>query len=236
MFDGFASPNYTMVPDELFDVVLPHLKRTELQVLLYIIRRTFGFKKDADAIAYSQFLHGIVTSDGRVLDQGCGISNPTHLSTALKLLIAKGLIVAVKPRNRDATIYRLRMRGEPLGTATTGTGSSRSGSTGTGRKSLPDPVDTRNSQTNRRGKEEYDVLWNRVKHELAARMSPGNFQIYIEDTRLTAYDGQQATIQVNDRATAEWLQSRFSNWILKAFHTLGHEPDRCHVVVGNGQY
>ena len=57
-FAGFSSPNYTQVPDELFDVLLPALSDAELRVLLYIIRRTFGFKRDADAISLSQMVHG----------------------------------------------------------------------------------------------------------------------------------------------------------------------------------
>ena len=47
-FQGFTSPNYTQVPDDLFDVLLPQLVGAELKTLLYIIRRTFGFKKSSD--------------------------------------------------------------------------------------------------------------------------------------------------------------------------------------------
>ena len=46
IFRGFDSPNYTQVPDILFDERMAHLSGAELKVLLYIIRRTFGFKKD----------------------------------------------------------------------------------------------------------------------------------------------------------------------------------------------
>jgi hypothetical protein len=45
-YKGYLSPNYIPVPDELFDEQLPDLSGSELKVLLYIIRRTFGFKKD----------------------------------------------------------------------------------------------------------------------------------------------------------------------------------------------
>ncbi len=44
-FSGFTSPNFTQVPDELFDVLMPQISDAELRVLLYIIRRTFGFKR-----------------------------------------------------------------------------------------------------------------------------------------------------------------------------------------------
>src|SRR5437588_2505941 len=85
-FTGYASPNYTMVPDELFDEHLAFLSGAELKVLLYIIRRTFGFKKDSDSISLSQMLTGIRTRDGRALDHGVGLSKPTLLQ-ALRSLV-----------------------------------------------------------------------------------------------------------------------------------------------------
>ncbi len=44
-FQGFRSPTYTPVPDELFDDLMSTLSGAGLKVLLYIVRRTFGFKK-----------------------------------------------------------------------------------------------------------------------------------------------------------------------------------------------
>jgi len=46
-FEGFDTPNSTLVPDVVFDRLLTKLGEAELKALLYIIRRTFGFKKDA---------------------------------------------------------------------------------------------------------------------------------------------------------------------------------------------
>src|SRR5687767_12689394 len=90
-FVGFRSPNYTMVPDEVFDELLVELSGAELKVLLYIIRRTFGFKRDEDAISLSQMLNGITTRAGHVLDRGVGISKPTLLQ-ALRSLEDKNII------------------------------------------------------------------------------------------------------------------------------------------------
>ena len=48
-FQGFDSPTTTPVPDQFLDTLLfflTDLTDPELRVLLYIIRRTFGFKKD----------------------------------------------------------------------------------------------------------------------------------------------------------------------------------------------
>jgi len=111
-FRGFRSPNYTQVPDELFDDLLAKLSGAELKVLLYIIRRTFGFKRDADSISLSQMLHGIARKDGQPLDQGTGLSKPTLLQT-LRGLIARNIIIAERRRSEERgdepTVYRLNV-------------------------------------------------------------------------------------------------------------------------------
>src|SRR5215218_1498682 len=91
-FEGFESPTTTPVPDVVFDRLLSRLKEAELKALLYIIRRTFGFKKDRDPISFNQFLRGITTREGRVLDQGCGVKDRNTLRKALKSLEAKGIV------------------------------------------------------------------------------------------------------------------------------------------------
>jgi hypothetical protein len=83
-FKGFISPRYTQVPDALFDDLMAYLSGAELKVLLYIIRRTFGFKKDSDYISLRQLCHGIKTKAGEVLDKGTGLSLST-VQIALKL-------------------------------------------------------------------------------------------------------------------------------------------------------
>lgn len=90
-FKGFRSPNTTPVPDEVFDELLPTLTGAEIKVLLYICRRTFGFKKDSDTISLKQIADGIVTKDGRVLDNGTGLSK-RHVQRALKRLEDKHIV------------------------------------------------------------------------------------------------------------------------------------------------
>lgn len=111
-FKGFQSPNTTQIPDDFFDHVMPHLSEAELKVLLYILRRTLGFKKERDAISYSQFLEGIKKRDGTQLDEGAGIK-PTALKSALKSLEEKHLIFRVKQvaedGGKDTTIYELNL-------------------------------------------------------------------------------------------------------------------------------
>jgi phage replication O-like protein O len=115
-YQGYASPNYTPVPDELFDEQLPDLSGSELKVLLYIIRRTFGFKKDSDNISLNQLLNGITTKEGIVLDRGTGLTKKTLLE-AIKSLVEKNLILTERRRSKEKgdepTTYRLNIIGEP---------------------------------------------------------------------------------------------------------------------------
>jgi phage replication O-like protein O len=90
-FSGFQFPTTTPVPDEVFDLLLPQLSGAELKVLLYICRRTFGFKKQWDSISLNQIASGITTRDGRVLDRGTGLSK-RHVQRALKQLEEKQII------------------------------------------------------------------------------------------------------------------------------------------------
>jgi len=111
-FRGYTSPNYTQVPDELFDRQLPELSGAELKVLLYIMRRTFGFKKDSDNISLSQICRGITTRDGRVLDRGTGLSKSTA-QLAIKGLLEKGVILTTKrvskEKGNEATTFELNV-------------------------------------------------------------------------------------------------------------------------------
>src|SRR5436305_14963330 len=94
-FGGFVAPRYTPTPDQLFDELLApgRLTEAELRVLLYIVRRTFGWKKDSDTISLAQITDGIVKRDGTRLDWGAGVAKSSAVR-AVKGLEAKGVIVA----------------------------------------------------------------------------------------------------------------------------------------------
>ncbi len=92
---GFRRPTTTPTPDELFDHWLSRLSGPQVRALLYIIRRTLGFKKKADEISLDQFLYGI-SSDDDVIDEGCGVRNRRTLTAALEGLAKLGLVDALK--------------------------------------------------------------------------------------------------------------------------------------------
>ncbi len=112
-YEGFSRPRYTNVPDDVFDVLMPELTDPELRALLYIIRRTFGFKKDSDDISLKQMVEGIRTRDGRVLDRGAGMSKASA-ARGLRGLAEKGIILATRnsspERGNEPTSYELRFR------------------------------------------------------------------------------------------------------------------------------
>lgn len=115
-YNGFPSPNGTVVPDDVFDVLAPLLSEAELRVLLYIIRRTFGFKKEADSISLSQMVDGITTRDGRVLDSGTGMSRRGVMKGCTGLVEKK--VIRVEKRlsdqgDNEINVYHLRFRGDP---------------------------------------------------------------------------------------------------------------------------
>lgn len=110
VFEPVTAPQYTQVPDVLFDAWAPHLSEAELRVMLYVIRRTFGFRRDRDAISLSQLCEGIVTRDGRRLDYGTGMRRKA-VSNACQGLVSKGLLSIEKhigpDGNNEINIYAL---------------------------------------------------------------------------------------------------------------------------------
>jgi hypothetical protein len=90
-FPGLYPPLYTQTPDVFFDWVAPFLPEIELRVLLYLIRRTLGFKKQGDQITIEQIAGGIVTREGVRLDWGAQLGERS-VQRALAGLEAKCLI------------------------------------------------------------------------------------------------------------------------------------------------
>src|SRR3954463_15606342 len=114
-FEGIESPNGTIFPDALLDLVMPFLTPTEWKVCTYVVRRTFGWKKASDRISLQQICHGIVRRDGSRLDHGTQLDRKTAIK-ALRGLESKGVIVAQRnysdARGYEATSYGLRFRGQ----------------------------------------------------------------------------------------------------------------------------
>jgi DNA-binding transcriptional ArsR family regulator len=113
-FPGFQFPNTTQIPNDVFDTLMSHLFGGELKVLLYICRRTFGFRKDSDSISLTQIAQGITTKAGRVLDQGTGLSK-RQVQRALRVLENRKVIEFTRKVDEtglhEINTYRLNVRG-----------------------------------------------------------------------------------------------------------------------------
>lgn len=117
-FKGFYVPNSTPVPDNFFDELLAELSGAEVKVVCYVMRRTFGFKRQSDDISISQMLNGIVKRDGTRLDRGTGLSKPTLLRT-IRSLKERNVLISLRnssaERGDEATSYRLNIIVETRG-------------------------------------------------------------------------------------------------------------------------
>ncbi len=103
-FSGWECPHSTQIPDPLLDEVMRHLTEAELKVLLVMMRKTFGWKKDSDHISLSQ------------LCEFSGLSKGT-VSTAVKSLERMNMIRVIRTRTKhgDSAIneYVLRFSDNP---------------------------------------------------------------------------------------------------------------------------
>lgn len=110
-----ADFTYTKIPNYFLDHQSQTLSATELRVMLYLYRHTLGWQKLADSIAYTQFVDGITTSDGKRIDSGAGVSR-SSLAAALPSLVGQGLITVTPGTGRQANRYhltRLALYGSP---------------------------------------------------------------------------------------------------------------------------
>lgn len=218
-YPGFDVPHYTSVPDDFFDFIMPHLTGAELKVLLYVIRRTFGFKRDADAISIDQLCNGIRRADGTHLDLGTRLAKTTALD-AVKSLAGKGLLIGERQASPEfgyqPTLYRLRFRAAPATatpspvyrtTPSTIERTSLVRSTGPTRNS-----DQRNStpegvypQTPSAGDGDGDV-WGAVVASVMPMAPTARARAILASTRLLEASGGCWRVLVPDQATATWLR------------------------------
>ena len=104
-------PNFTQFPNIIFDELLSELKDAELKCLCYIIRRTYGFQRDSDKIALSQFEYGLVSHTGVQLDYGTGMSKRSIIR-GLQSLERKNIISSDEKYNHKTYTVNLSWNGD----------------------------------------------------------------------------------------------------------------------------
>ena len=203
---GFYKPRYTPVPDDFFDVLAPDLTEGELRVLLYIMRHTFGFKKDADRISIKQMVDGIVARDGTRQDRGTGMGRPA-VTRSVKALAARGVIIVTRSTteqgDQDVNVYELRLREGvaseenhprfPKKPAVVSQGSD-------GVVSEENPQETDQQET-----PEQDGAW---KAELRDTLTPANYARWVEPLVLGMVLNGAAVLVAPDAQTADYATRR----------------------------
>jgi biotin operon repressor len=110
-FRGYRGPRFTPIPDEFLDHQLADLSSAEAKVMLFLFRKTYGYRKSADRVSFAQLEHGTRSSDGTVIDRGTGLSRAT-IWRALKGLQEKGLIEVERQTtaagDADINYYHIR--------------------------------------------------------------------------------------------------------------------------------
>jgi hypothetical protein len=77
---------YTKFSNYVFDHIMPELSPAAFKVLMFIIRRTLGWRKECDEISYSQFM------------EGTGIGSEHTIKKAIDELDSKGYIKVDRDR------------------------------------------------------------------------------------------------------------------------------------------
>lgn len=102
---GFANPNHTEVPNDLFDKFLPLMHESELKVVLHAIRKTRGYHRGSDEISLSQFVKATGLSRQAVMD-------------GLRAATERGIIRELSKGKRGIRSYQLVYSGDQSTQAT----------------------------------------------------------------------------------------------------------------------
>lgn len=238
-FQGFYPPEFTTVPNDLLDRFLAQLSGAELKVLLYIVRRTFGWHQDEASISLNQMERGR-TVGGKVVDQGTGLTRKT-IYTAVRSLEARNCIIATHHTAPDGTArgtaYRLRVIDRPA----TPTRELLPGGRGTiplrqgnhsprGRGILATPS-FREKETGER-KDQADALWKETVEMLRRDMNAANYRLTLDGSRALGFDGEVLVVEVSDGHALNALQGRYSPLLARV---LGQQAVRF-VVTAPGQH
>lgn len=101
MKQKIEAPNYTQIPNVLVDEYMKTLNGSEYKIIIAIARKTFGWHKEYDRISYSQ------------ISEITGISSKETINKALKILLEKNYIIAIK--NNQSISYAINItENEPV--------------------------------------------------------------------------------------------------------------------------
>lgn len=228
-FRGWDRPNYTQVPDNFFDQEMLDLPLAETRVLLYIIRRTLGFRRDSDDISVPQIMHGRVGRDGRVLERGTGLSRP-GVQKALRALIAKGMVLAHANQSPEygsrPTTYSLPFNRPPAPGVAPGAYAGKPppaydrtprGPTQVSPLPLEDKQtgDKQLEEKSERDSDDSAALWKETLTWLQTAMNARNYRLTFEGSEAIGFDGEILVVQVKDQHALREIQARYGPLVAK---------------------
>ena len=100
-FVGFGAPtqNWSKLPHELINELSNIDSVSELKVILYILRHTWGYHDTEKRITNDEFCNGRKRGDGTRIDNGCGLS-PKSVRAGIANAVEHGYIT-VEIDSRD---------------------------------------------------------------------------------------------------------------------------------------
>ena len=101
-------PNSFQVPNYYADEVMHYLTGAELKILLYAIRRTFGFQRATAKISLSQFCSGTVIN-GQPVEQGTGLARGSAIKAIDDLVKAKILLLVSKGKGKESSEFGINL-------------------------------------------------------------------------------------------------------------------------------
>ena len=136
---------------------------------MYVCRRTFGFHKKKDRIAFSQFTDGITDETGEKLDGGTGLSRP-QVSESIGNLVSFGLIL--KKEDAKGNFYEINLNCDLLEVVKK-VNQFRLISQKSGKESLPQLV----KKVNQSGKESLHTKESKKEREIK-NINPIGFDVW----------------------------------------------------------
>lgn len=120
IFEGFVGPeeNWSKLPHTLINELHKINSLSELKVILYVLRHTWGYGDDEKKITIDEFAQGRKRKDGRRIDNGIGMSEPAIRAGIRQAVVDGFLIVETddSDKGRIKNYYSLKIRGKEVGT------------------------------------------------------------------------------------------------------------------------
>lgn len=223
-FEGFEKPreNWSKFPHAFIDA-LPLVETvSELKVILYILRHTWGYQEYGipKRITLDEFANGRKRTDGSRLDSGIGLTIPS-IRNGLKRATEHGFIVHERDDEDPARVknfYTLNMRsGEKLlhpdcknlspGVKDSFTRTEKETPERNSEKEIKDPA--------------LSDLWNAALKELQLQMTKATYDTLLRMTEAVARDNNGSLrIRVQNRCAQERLSDRLKVIVLRTIQSL----------------